>query len=87
MKKLKVIILDEPTRGIDVGAKAEIYALMHELTEAGKSIIMISSDIPELLSLSDRIGIMRKGTLVKIIETPDEMNGEIILQYITGVKL
>ena len=81
-----LLIFDEPTIGVDVGAKVEIYALMHELTKAGKSIIMISSDIPELLALSDRIGIMRNGTLVKILETPDEMNGEIILQYITGVR-
>ena len=82
----EVLIFDEPTIGVDVGAKVEIYTLMHELTEAGKSLIMISSDIPELLALSDRIGIMRNGTLIKILETSEEINGELILQYITGVR-
>jgi ribose transport system ATP-binding protein len=80
-----ILIFDEPTIGVDVGAKAEIYALMHELTQSGKSIIMISSDIIELLTLSDRIGIMRRGEMVKILEQAD-MSEETILQYITGVK-
>lgn len=80
-----VLIFDEPTIGVDVGAKAEIYALMHELTQSGKSIIMISSDVIELLTLSDRIGIMRRGKMVKILDH-EEMSEETILQYITGVK-
>ena len=56
-----VLIFDEPTRGIDVGAKSEIYKLMHSLVEQGKSIIMISSDMPELLRMSDRIIVMCEG--------------------------
>ncbi len=56
-----VLIFDEPTRGIDVGAKSEIYKLMHSLIEEGKSIIMISSDMPELLRMSDRIIVMCEG--------------------------
>ncbi len=56
-----VLIFDEPTRGIDVGAKQEIYEIMHKLTEQGKSIIMISSEMPELLGMSDRILVMHEG--------------------------
>ncbi|MDR0817385.1 MAG: sugar ABC transporter ATP-binding protein [Clostridiales Family XIII bacterium] len=56
-----ILILDEPTRGIDVGAKYEIYTIMHELISAGKSIIMISSEMPELLGMSDRIMVMCEG--------------------------
>ncbi|MGH8935696.1 MAG: sugar ABC transporter ATP-binding protein [Acidimicrobiia bacterium] len=60
----KVLIFDEPTRGIDVGAKAEVFGLMNELTERGVGIIMISSEMPELLAMADRILVMRAGTLV-----------------------
>ncbi|MDO4343555.1 MAG: sugar ABC transporter ATP-binding protein [Eubacteriales bacterium] len=58
-----ILIFDEPTRGIDVGAKAEIYLLMRELVESGKSIIMISSEMPELLGMSDRILVMHEGQI------------------------
>ncbi len=60
----KVLILDEPTRGIDVGAKAEIYRLIDELAAAGMAILLISSELPELLGLADRIIVMRAGTIV-----------------------
>ena len=56
-----VLIFDEPTRGIDVGAKSEIYKLMNQLVEEGKSIIMISSELPELLRMSDRVVVMCEG--------------------------
>ena len=56
-----ILIIDEPTRGIDVGAKAEIYALLQKLVQAGKTIIMISSDLPELIGMSDRILVMNEG--------------------------
>ena len=56
-----ILILDEPTRGIDVGAKYEIYTIMLELVKAGKSIIMISSEMPELLGMSDRVMVMCEG--------------------------
>jgi ABC-type sugar transport system ATPase subunit/ribose/xylose/arabinose/galactoside ABC-type transport system permease subunit len=59
-----VILFDEPTRGIDVGAKAEIYALMRELANQGKAILMISSELPEVLGMSDRVLVMRDGHLV-----------------------
>ena len=58
-----MLILDEPTQGVDVGSKAEIHALMQELTERGLAIVMISSELPEILGMSDRIGVMRAGTI------------------------
>ena len=57
------MILDEPTKGVDVGAKAEIYAIMNELAKQGVAIIMISSELPEVLGISDRILVMREGLL------------------------
>jgi len=59
-----VIILDEPTRGVDVGARSEIYKLMHKLINEGKAILMISSDLPEILTQSDRVLVMAKGKIV-----------------------
>jgi len=56
-----ILILDEPTRGIDVGAKYEIYLLMNELVSKGKSIIMISSELPEVLGMSDRVMVINAG--------------------------
>ena len=56
-----ILILDEPTRGIDVGAKYEIYTIMHDLIAQGKSIIMISSEMPELLGMADRVMVMCEG--------------------------
>ena len=55
MLQPKILIMDEPTRGIDVGAKAEIYALMNQLAQSGVGLIMISSELPELLAMSDRV--------------------------------
>lgn len=59
----KLLILDEPTRGIDVGAKYEIYTIMNKLIKEGMSIIMISSELPEILGMSDRIYVMAEGTI------------------------
>ena len=63
--KPSVLILDEPTQGVDVGAKAEIHAAMSELAGQGMAILMISSDMPEVLGMSDRIAVMRGGTIVR----------------------
>ena len=60
----EVLILDEPTRGIDVGAKYEIYCLINKLVEAGKAVLMISSELPEVLGMSDRIYVMNEGKIV-----------------------
>jgi L-arabinose transport system ATP-binding protein len=63
MARPKVIVFDEPTRGIDVGAKAEIYLQMNEISRQGVGIIMASSDLPELLGMSDRILVMHEGRI------------------------
>ncbi|WP_313183463.1 sugar ABC transporter ATP-binding protein [Lacrimispora sp.] len=78
-----ILILDEPTRGVDVGAKAEIYAIMNKLTEAGKSILVISTDLPELIGVSDRVIVMREGRTVLEI-SKQEMNQEKILAHASG---
>ena len=78
----KILILDEPTRGIDVGAKSEIYSIMRELTKKGMSIIMISSELPEIIGMSDRVAVMKGGTIMKILEG-DEITQEKIMYYST----
>jgi ribose transport system ATP-binding protein len=68
IKNSSVLIFDEPTRGIDVGAKSEIYHLMNELVKEGKSIIMISSELNEVLRMSDRIAVMCEGKLTGFLD-------------------
>ena len=63
----RVLILDEPTRGIDVGAKVEVHQLVDELVQEGMAIILISSDLPEVMTMSDRILVMREGRQVAIV--------------------
>ena len=83
--KPKVLILDEPTRGIDVGAKAEIYKLMHNLAEEGVSIIMISSELPEIINNSSRIAVMREGRLAGILDQSEaQASQETIMSYAVG---
>ena len=65
--KPKLLILDEPTQGVDIGAKAEIHKIIRDLTRAGLAVLMISSDLPEILGMSDRIGVMRGGTLTAVL--------------------
>lgn len=81
-----IIILDEPTRGIDVGAKREIYVLMRELSEQGYSIIMVSSEMEELLGMSDRILVVREGQIVGELMR-DEFDQEKILILASGVEV
>ena len=83
MTESSVYIFDEPTRGIDVGAKYEIYKIMNELTEQGKGIIFISSELPEVLGVSDRIACMREGQLVRIFSQADA-NPEAIMRVLAG---
>ena len=78
-----IFIFDEPTRGIDVGAKEEIYKIMIDLLKQGKAIIMISSDMPELISMSDRVMVMRGGSTVAEIQK-GEITEENILKYSIG---
>jgi len=73
-----VFILDEPTRGIDVGAKYEIYTIITSLVESGKSVIMISSEMPELIGMSDRIAVMCEGKLTGILEGKTATQEEIM---------
>jgi ribose transport system ATP-binding protein len=79
----QVLILDEPTRGIDVGAKAEVHALMSQLAQAGMGIIMISSELPEILAMSDRILVMHEGRVASILDR-SEATQEKIMAYASG---
>ena len=78
-----ILIFDEPTRGIDVGAKSEIYNLMEKLVSAGKSIIMISSELPEILRMSDRVVVMCEGRVTKTLNIEDA-NQEVIMEAATN---
>jgi inositol transport system ATP-binding protein len=75
-----IIILDEPTRGVDVGAKQEIYGFMADLVAAGKAVILISSELPEILALSDRILVVREGTIKAELER-EAASQELIMHY------
>jgi ABC-type sugar transport system ATPase subunit len=79
-----VLIINEPTHGVDVGAKADIYSILKKLTRDGKSIIMISSELPELLLLADRIAVMYAGRLQTIIDKQDATE-EIITELASGL--
>lgn len=79
----KVLIFDEPTRGIDVGAKSEIYALMKELTAQGVSIIMISSELPEVLGLCDRVAVFYQGRIAAELEG-EHLSSQSIMHHATG---
>jgi ABC-type sugar transport system ATPase subunit len=85
LREAKTLILDEPTRGIDIGAKLEIYRLMDELASRGVAILMISSDLPEILGMSDRILVMHKGKIVGELDR-DEATEERIMMLATGVN-
>ncbi len=82
IRSCDILIFDEPTRGIDVGAKSEIYTLMNELTKEGKSIIMISSELPEILRMSDRIVVMCEGRITGELSI-EEANQEAIMGLAT----
>ena len=85
MRDINILILDEPTRGIDIGAKAEIYKLMDKLTEQGISIILISSELPEVLAMSDRILVVRNGRIVFECSR-DEATQELLMSNAFGVS-
>jgi rhamnose transport system ATP-binding protein len=73
-----VLILDEPTQGIDVGAKAQVHALMNELASQGMAILMISSELPEIVGMSDRIAVMAGGTIVGVLDRDDATQEKIL---------
>lgn len=85
LTKPKVLILDEPTRGIDVGAKSEIYQLICTLTQQGIAVIMVSSELPEILGMSDRIIVVREGKIVMNTKN-SEMSSELILKHAFGTN-
>ncbi|MFK7793420.1 MAG: ATP-binding cassette domain-containing protein, partial [Devosiaceae bacterium] len=76
-----VLMLDEPTRGVDIGARFDLYRIIRSLSENGKAIILASSDLPELIGLSDRIPIMRDGMLGEIIPTHDLTEGDLLARF------
>jgi ribose transport system ATP-binding protein len=78
LAKSKFMIFDEPTRGIDVGAKKEVYTLLNKLAEEGKAILFISSELPELVGIADRILVMRRGQLVGNLATKETSQEEVM---------
>lgn len=82
--KSKILILDEPTRGIDVGAKQEIYELINKLTEEGLGIIMISSEMEEIMGMSDRMLVMAEGNIVGELQKED-FSQDKILKYASNI--
>jgi ribose transport system ATP-binding protein len=81
----RVLIFDEPTRGIDVGAKAEIYQIIRKLAENGVSVIVISSEMEEVLGISDRIAVMHEGRLTGILER-SQFSEEAVMRLATGTE-
>lgn len=81
--KPKLLLLDEPTRGIDVNAKSEIYHLLRKLTDEGVTVIISSSDLQEIIGISDRVGVLFRGKFKKIL-IKDEITEETIMHYATG---
>ena len=84
----KILILDEPTRGIDVGAKSEIYHLIFDLAQQGVAIMMISSEMEEVINLSDRIVVLHEGNLTGVLDNPPDhrVTQEEILLLASGGK-
>ena len=80
----QVLLLDEPTRGVDVGAKQEIYAIIRKLVKEGCSAIVFSSELPEILGLCDRIGLLYDGELKTIIDNGDDVDSQAIMTIVTG---
>jgi inositol transport system ATP-binding protein len=76
----RIFLFDEPTRGIDVGAKAEVFALMDQLARSGAAVLMVSSEIPELLQVTDRLLVMRQGRVVRELD-PSRTTREEVLQW------
>ena len=76
----EILIMDEPTRGIDVGAKWEIYGIINELAAQGKAVILISSELPEVLGMSDRVLVVKDDAIVAEL-TGDEINAVEVMRY------
>ncbi len=85
-RSCRVLVLLEPTRGIDVGTKGEIYELMDKLTRDGLSIILVSSDLPELIALSHRVAVIRDGAIAGML-TNEEIKENTIMKIATGAEV
>jgi rhamnose transport system ATP-binding protein len=81
-----IIILDEPTKGIDIGSKAAVHAFMGELVEQGLSVIMVSSEIPEVLGMSDRVVVMREGRMASVFKNDDTLTAETLIRCAAGIE-
>ena len=81
---VEILIFDEPTKGVDVAAKAEIYRLMEEMVEAGKSLIVVSSELPEVIGISDRIIVMSEGKITGVLENKEDFAEDDIMNYAIG---
>jgi ABC-type sugar transport system ATPase subunit len=79
-----LLMLDEPTRGVDVGAKSEIYAIIRQLSAAGKSILIFSSELPEIVNLCDTICLLYDGSMKAVLRNGPEIDSEQILHIVTG---
>ena len=86
LKNSDIFIFDEPTRGIDIGAKSEMYTLMEELASQGKSVIMISSEMPEILGMCDRVYVMNAGRIVAEMEIADASQEKIMAAILNSEK-
>ena len=80
-----VIILDEPTKGIDIGSKAAVHTFMRELTSQGLAVIMVSSEIPEIIGMSDRVIVMREGRQIVELDR-DQLSPEVLVRTAAGIQ-
>jgi ribose transport system ATP-binding protein len=80
----RVLILDEPTRGVDVGAKFEIYRIIRELAAGGAAILMVSSELPEVLGMSDRVVVMHNKSIAAVLEA-DGLKPEFVMSHAAGM--
>ncbi|MGI6668993.1 MAG: hypothetical protein ACOX4M_06215 [Acetivibrionales bacterium] len=83
LTNLDILIVDEPTRGIDVGAKAEIHQLISDMVQNGKAVIMISSELTEIMGVADRIIVMHEGEMTGVLDR-SEFSQDTIMRYATG---
>ena len=81
----RVIILDEPTKGIDIGSKAAVHAFMSELAANGLAVIMVSSELPEIMGMSDRIVVMREGRIASVYDNNDNLKAEALVRAAAGI--